>query len=80
MGTDASPPCLAPLGAPSFSRIHTKLSIEGSLDGNNMKIAYQLDCSVPPAVVVRTLKPQTPSLQTDDATLKEDKFTLQIHA
>ena len=80
MGVDASPLCLAPLGAPSFSRIHTKLSIEGSSDVNNMKTAYPPDCSVPPAVVVRTLKPRTPSLQADKATLKEDKSTLQTHA
>ena len=56
------------------------MSIDGSPDVNNMKIADPPDCSVPPAVVVRTPKPQTPSLQADDATLIEDKSSLRTHA
>ena len=75
MGTDASPPSLAPLGAPVPSGIHTNLTIDGSSDVYDMKIANPPDCSVPPAVVVRT-----PSLQADVATLKEDKSTLRTHA
>ena len=80
MGTDSSLPSLPPLGAPSSSHIHTTLSIDGSADVNNMKIANPPDSSVTPAVVVHSLKPQTPSLQADDVTLIEDKSTLQTHA
>ena len=69
MGIDSRLPNLAPLGAPSSSQIHTTLSIDGSADVNNMKIANPHDCSVTPAVVVHTPKPQIPSLQADDATL-----------
>ena len=80
MGIDASPPNLPPSGAPSSSGIHTKLTIDGSSDVNIIKIANPHDCSVPPAVVVHTPQPHTPSLQADVATLKEDKSTLQTHA
>ena len=80
MGTDASPPCLAPLGASNSSGIHTKLTIDGSSDVNNMKIANPPDCSVPSNVIVHTPIPQSPSLQAEDVTLKEDKSTLRIHA
>jgi len=80
MGTDSVIPCLTPLCAPSSSHIHTTLSIDGSADFNNMKIANPPDCSVTPSVVVPTPKPQTPSLQTDVAMLIEDKCTLRTHA
>jgi len=80
MGTDSRLPSLAPLGAPSSSQIYTTLSINGSADVNNMKILNPPDCSVTPAVVVHTPKPQTPSLQAVDATLIENKSTLQTHA
>lgn len=80
MGTDSSLPILAPLGAPSSSQIHTTLSINGSADVNNMKIPNPPDCSVPPAITDHTPHPKTPSLQADDATLIEDKSTLQTHA
>ena len=80
MGTDGSPPSIAPLCDPSSSGIHTKLTIDGSSVVNNKKIANPPDCSVPPAVVVHTPKPHTPSLQADDATLKEDKSTFKTHA
>ena len=76
MGIAALPPILAP----SSSEFHTKLIIDGSSDVNTMKIANPPGCSVPLAVVVHTPKPQTPALQTDDATLKEDKSTLRTHA
>ena len=75
MGTCASPLNHAPLGAPSSSGIHTKLSIDASSDVNNMKVANPPNGSVPPAVVVRT-----PSLQAEVATVKEDKSTLRTHA
>ena len=68
-------PSLAPLGAPSSSGVPTKFTIDGSSDVNNMEIANPPDCSVPPAVVVHTPKPQTPSLQADVATLKDAKST-----
>ena len=61
-------------------QIHTKLSIEGSADGNNMKTANPPDCSVPPAVVDHNPKPQTTSLQADDATLIASKSTIRNHA
>ena len=80
MGTDASHPSLAPLGDPSSSGVHTKLTIDGSSDVNNMEIAVPPDCSVPPAVVVQIPKQQTPSLQTDVPTLKEAKSTKRTHA
>jgi hypothetical protein len=80
MGTNSRLPSLAPLGAPSSSQIHTTLSIDGSADVNNMKILNPPDCSVTPAVVVHTPKSQTPSLQAVDATLIENKSTLQTHA
>ena len=80
MGTAARPLSLAPLGAPSSSEIHTKLTIDGSLNVNNMKIANLPDCSVPPPVVLHTPNPQTPSLQADVAMLKEAKSTKRTHA
>ena len=80
MGTNASLSSLAPLGAPSSSGIHAKLTIDGVSEGNNTKIANPTDCSVPPAIVIHTPQPQTPSLMADVATLKEDKSTLRIHA
>jgi hypothetical protein len=80
MGTNSSLPSLAPLGAPSSSRIHTTLPIDGFADVNNMKIANPPDCSVTPAVVVQNPHPRTPSLHSDVATLIEDKSTLQTHA
>ena len=80
MGTDASPPCLAPLVAPSSSGIRTNFTIDGSSYVNNMKIANLPDCSFPAALVVHTLKPHTPPLQAVDATLKEGKSTLRTHA
>ena len=75
MGTNASPPSLAPFGAPIPSGIRTKLTIDGSSYVYDMKIANAPDCSVPPAVIV-----QTPSLQAGVATLQEDKSALRIHA
>ena len=80
MGADASPPNLATLGAPSSSGIHTNLTIDGSSDVNNMKIANPPDCGVLPAIVVHAPKPQTPYAQADVPTLKEDKSTLKSHA
>ena len=80
MGTDASPPCLAPLGAPSSSGLHTKLTIECSSDVNNMKIANPPVCSVPPLVVDPTPKPQTPSQQADDVRLIEGNYTFKTNA
>ena len=80
MSTHSSLPSLAPLGSPSSSQIHTTLSIDGFVDVNNMKIANPPNCLVTSAVVVHSPHPQTPSLQADDATLIEDKSTLQTHA
>ena len=80
MGTDASPPILALLDAPNSSGLHTKLTIDGSSDINNLKIANPHDCSIAPTVVVHTPKPHNPSLQAGVATLKEDKSTLHTHA
>ena len=80
MGTDSSLLSLAPFGAPSSSQIHTTLCIDGFVDINNMNSAKPHDSSVTPAVVVHTPHPRTPSLQTDVATLIEDRFTLQTHA
>ena len=80
MGTDASPSRLPPLGSHSSFGIHTNLPTDGAADVNNMKIANPPDCSVPPAVVVHTPKPETPSLQADVSTLKEAKSTKRIHA
>jgi hypothetical protein len=80
MGTDSSLPSLAPLGAPSSSQIHTTSSIDGFPDVNNMKILNPPDCSVTPVVAAQSPHPRTPSLQTDVATLIEDKSTLQTHA
>ena len=80
MGTDSRLPNLPPLGAPSSYQILTTLSIDGFVDVNNMKIDNPPDCSVTLAVVVHTPHPRTPSLQADDATLIEDKSTLQTHA
>ena len=71
-----SPPQLGP----TSSAIHTKLTIDGSSDVNNMDIANPRDCSVPPAVVVPTTKPQTPSLQADHARLIEGKSTFKTNA
>ena len=80
MDTVASPPSLAPLGAPSSSGVPTNFTIDGSSHVNNMEIANPPDFSVPPVGVVHTPKPQTPSLQADVATLKEAKSTLRNHA
>ena len=80
MGTDSSLPSLAALGAPSSPRIPTKLTIDGSSDVNNIKIAKPTDCSIPPSIDVDTLKPQTPSLQGDVARLKEGKSTFKTNA
>ena len=77
MGTDSRLPSLAPLVAPSSSEIHT---IDGSADVNNMKILNPPDCSVTPAVVVHSPKPQTPSLRIADVTLIQNKSTFKIHA
>ena len=74
MGTDASPPNPAPLGAPNSSGIHTKLTFDGSSKGKNTKITNPLFFGAP------FPKPHTPSLQADVATLKEEKSTLRIHA
>ena len=80
MGTESRLPNIAPLSAPSSSHIHTTLSIDGSADVNNMKIANPHDCSVTPAVVVYTPKPQTPFLRAGDATPIQNKSTFKIHA
>ena len=80
MGTDSRLPSLAPIRAPSSPQIHTTLSIDGSADVHNMKIANPPDCSVTPAIVIHTPKPQTPSLQADGGTLMEDKSILRTHA
>ena len=80
MGTHASPPSLDHVRAASSSGIHTKLTIDGCGDVNNMKIADPPDCSVPSAGLVHTPKPQTPSLQADVATLTEAKSTKRNHA
>ena len=80
MGTDASLPSLAPLRATNSSGIHTKLTIDGSSDVNNMKIANPPDCSIAPTVVVHTPTPHTPALQADVPTLKESNSTLRTHA
>ena len=68
------------LGAPSSSGIHTKLTINGFSDVNNMKVANPPDGLVTPAVVDHTPKPQTPSLQADDARLIEGKSTFKTNA
>jgi hypothetical protein len=80
IGTDSRLPSLALLGAPSSSQIHTTSSFPGFADGNNMKILNPSDCSVTPAIAVQSPHPRTPSLQTDVATLLEDKSPLQTHA
>ena len=80
MGTDSTLPSLAPLGAPSPSKIHTTSSFPGFADGNNMKILNPSDCSDTPAMAVQSPHPRTPSLQTDVPTLIEDKSPLQTHA
>ena len=82
MGTDSSLPSLHPLGAPSSSGIHTKFTIDGSSDVNNLKIANPPDCSVAAAVVVQSTKPQAQSLQAADASLQaaEKKSTFRTHA
>jgi hypothetical protein len=80
MGTDSRLPSLAPLDAPSSSQIHTTFSFDGSPGVNNMKNLNPPDCSVTPAVVVHTPKPQTPSLRAVDATLIQNKSTFKIHA
>jgi hypothetical protein len=80
MGTDSRLPSLAPLHAPSSSQIHTTFSFDGSPGVNNMKNLNPPDCSVTPAVVVHTPKPQTPSLRAVDATLIQNKSTFKIHA
>ena len=80
MGTDSSLPSLAPLRGASSSQMHTTLSIDGSADVNNMKIANPPDSSVTPAIVVQSPHPRTSSSQEDVATLIEDKSTLQTHA
>jgi hypothetical protein len=80
MGTDASFPSLARLGAPSSSRIHTTLPIDSFADVNNMKIDNPSVSSVTPALVVQGPHARTPSLQADVATLIQDMSTLQTHA
>ena len=80
MGTAASPPRLAPLVAPSSSEMHTKVTIDGSSDVNNMKIANPPNSSVPPAVVVHTPQPQPPILQANVATLKDVNSSLRTLA
>ena len=80
MDTDSSLPSLALLGAPSSSQFYTTLSIDGSTDVNNMKIANPSDCSITLVVVVHTPNPRTPYSQTDVATLIDDKSSLQTHA
>ena len=80
MDIDSSIPSPPHLDSPSSSETHTKLSIDASADVNGMKIANPPNRSVPPAVVVQTPKPQTPSLQADDATLIEAKSSLRTHA
>ena len=80
MGTDSTLPILAPSDAPSSSEIHSTLSIDGFAVVNNMKIANRHECSVPPAVVVFTPPPHSPSLQMDVTTVIEDKSTSQTHA
>ena len=80
MASDSRLPSLAPLGAPSSPQTHTTLSIDGSADVNNMKIANPPDCSVPPVAVVHTPKPTPPSLQALHATFKDNKPTLRTHA
>ena len=80
MGTDSSVPSLAPLRGASSSQTHTTLSIDGSADVNNMKIANPTNSSVTPAIVVESPHPRTPSSQEDVATLIEDKSTLPTHA
>ncbi len=56
MGTHANPPSLDLVRAASSSGIHTKLTIDGCGDVNNMKIADPPDCSVPSAGLVHTPK------------------------
>ena len=80
MDSDSSLRSLAPLGAPSSSQIHTTSSFPGFADGNNMKILNPSHCSDTPAMIVQSPPPRTPSLQTDVATLVEDKSPLQTHA
>jgi hypothetical protein len=80
MGADSSLPSLVPLGAPSSSQIHMTLSIDGIADVKIMKIPNPPDCSDTPAAVVHTPHPRTPSLQTEVATLIEDKSIVQTHA
>jgi hypothetical protein len=80
MKIDSSHPSLVPLGSTSSSQIHYTLSIDGLPDVNIMKIANPPNCLVTPAVVVHSPHPRTPSLQADEATLIEEKYTLQNHA
>ena len=81
MGTDSSVPSLAPsLDAPSSSRIHTSLPIDGFADVNNMKIDNPSVSLVAPLLVVQSPHARTLSLQADVATLIHDMSTLQTHA
>lgn len=80
MGADSSFPIPAPLCSPSTSQFHNTLSIDCFGDVNNMKVDNPPDASVTPVVVVQTPPAQTPSLQSDVATLIEDKSALQTHA
>jgi hypothetical protein len=80
MGTDESLPNLARLGAPSSSRIHITLPIDGLPNVNNMKIENPHVSSLTPALVVQSPPARTPSLQADVATLIQDMFTLRTHA
>ena len=76
---DSSPPIPAPLGSPSTSQLHTRLSIDGFADVINMKVHNPPDSSVTPVVVVQSPNARTPSLQTDIAIPIEHKSTLQTH-
>jgi hypothetical protein len=76
MDTDASLPSLPCVGAPSSSRIHTPLPIDGFADINNIKIDSPPVSSVPPARVIYSPHARTPSLQADVPTLIQDMSTL----
>jgi hypothetical protein len=85
MGTDSTLTSLAPFVPATSSQIHTILSIDGSLDVNNMKIAQAIvpyDCTVilAPAVMVQSPNARTQSSKEDVAMLIQEKSTLQTHA
>ena len=54
--------------------------MDASADVKNMKVANPPDDSDPPAVVVHTPKPHTPSVQADDVRLIEGKSTFKTNA